>query len=106
MATPARWKGWRAAALWELWAAATTFLVLEFPTGAVVAGLAGFGLARRLGAWPEGAAGSLGGAGLIGVLIAVLNLHGGLAPLPWLIVGAILIAAGGAPLPIIARRAA
>jgi hypothetical protein len=108
MARPSRRTGWNAAALWALWAAITTLLAFEFPTAAIVLGLAGLGLARLLRPWPEGVVGSLGGCGVICLLIGLLNLGGGrpctsgrasscggVAPLPLLIAGGLLIAAAG-----------
>lgn len=107
MAGSARRTGWSGAALWGVWAAMATLLVFEFPTGAIVLGLAGLGLARLLRVWPEGA-GALGGAGVICVLIGLLNIGGsrpcsssqasscgGVAPLPLLVTGGLLIAAAG-----------
>ena len=107
MAGSARRTGWRAAVRWGAWAAVTTLLVFEFPTGAIVLGLAGLGLGRLLRVWPEGA-GALGGSGVICVLIGLLNIGGGrpcssgraspcggVAPLPLLIAGGLLIAVGG-----------
>jgi hypothetical protein len=118
MAISRRRTGWSAAALWALWAAITTLLVFEFPTAAIVFGLAGFGLARFLRVWPEGV-GALGGAGAICVLIGLLNLGGGqpcsssrasscggVAPLPLLIAGCLLIAASVALYSVTARQAA
>jgi hypothetical protein len=107
MAGSARRSGWGAAVLWALWAAVTTLLVFEFPTAAVVLGLTGLGLAKLLRAWPEGAAGTLAGSGATCLLIGLLNLGGGrpcpssqascggVAPVPLLIVGGLLIAAAG-----------
>ena len=105
MASSRRRTGWSATTMWALWAATTTLLVFEFPTAAIVLGLAGFGLARLLRVWPEGT-GALGGAGAICLLIGLLNLGGGrpcsssqasscggVAPLPLLIAGGLLIAA-------------
>jgi hypothetical protein len=107
MSGSARRTGWRAAVLWGAWAAMVTFLVFEFPTGAIVLGLAGLGLARLLQVWPEGA-GALGGSGIICVLTGLLNIGGGrpcsssqasqcggVAPLPLLVAGGLLVAAGG-----------
>jgi hypothetical protein len=73
----ARKTGWPAALSWALWAAITTLLVFEFPTLAILLGLAGFMLARLLRAWPEGAAGALAGAGAACLLIGLVNLGGG-----------------------------
>jgi hypothetical protein len=104
MASTRRRTRWSAAALWALWAAITTLLVFEFPTGAIVLGVAGFGLARLLRVWPEGG-GALGGAGVICLLIGLLNFSGGqpcsghaspcggVAPLPLLVASGLLIAA-------------
>jgi hypothetical protein len=55
----------------------TTLLAFEFPTLAVLLGLAGFMLARLLRLWPEGAVGTLAGAGTVCLLIGLLNLGGG-----------------------------
>jgi hypothetical protein len=55
----------------------TTLLAFEFPTLAVLLGLAGFMLARLLRLWPEGAVGTLAGAGAVCLLIGLLNLGGG-----------------------------
>jgi hypothetical protein len=57
--------------------AMTTLLAFEFPTLAVLLGLAGFMLARLLRLWPEGAAGTLAGAGAVCLLIGLLNSGGG-----------------------------
>jgi hypothetical protein len=73
----ARKTGWPAALSWALWAAITTLLVFEFPTLAILLGLAGFMLARLLRAWPEGAAGALAGAGAACLPIGLVNLGGG-----------------------------
>lgn len=62
---------------WALWAAVTTLLAFEFPTFAILAGLAGIMLTRLLRLWPEGAAGTRVGAGAICLLIGLLNLGGG-----------------------------
>jgi hypothetical protein len=99
---------WSATALWALWAAITTLLAFEFPTAAIVVGLAGLGLVKLLRAWPEGVAGTLGGSGAICVLVGLLNLGGGqpcaasqasscggVTPLPLLVAGGLLIAAAG-----------
>jgi len=77
MAGRARRTGWAAALSWALWAGTTTLLAFEFPTLAILLGLAGFMLARLLRLWPEGAAGTLAGAGAICLLIGLLNLGGG-----------------------------
>jgi hypothetical protein len=77
MAGHARRTGWAAALSWALWGAMTTLLAFEFPTLAVLLGLAGFMLARLLRLWPEGAAGTLAGAGAVCLLIGLLNLGGG-----------------------------
>jgi hypothetical protein len=108
MAGSARRSRCGAAVLWALWAAVTTLLVFEFPTAAIVLGLTGLGLAKLLRAWPEGAAGTLAGSGATCLLIGLLNLGGrrpcpssqasscgGVAPLPLLIAGGLLIAAAG-----------
>ena len=97
--------GWSAVTLWAIWAAVTTLLAFEFPTAAVVLGLAGLGLARLLRIWPEGA-GALGGAGTVCLVIGLLNLGGGqpcassqapscggVAPVPLIAVGALLVVA-------------
>jgi len=121
MAGRARTTGWAAALLWALWAAMTTLLAFEFPTLAILLGLAGFMLARLLRLWPEGVAGTLVGAGMVCLLIGLLNLGGGrpctsstaaslsgilaapagqasscggIAPLPLLAAGSLLLAAG------------
>ena len=77
MAGHARRTGWAAALSWALWRAMTTLLAFEFPTLAVLLGLAGFMLARLLRLWPEGVAGTLVGAGMVCLLIGLLNLGGG-----------------------------
>ena len=121
MAGLTRKTGPGAALLWALWAAVTTLLAFEFPTLAILSGLAGLAAARLLRPWPEGAAGALAGAGAICLLIGLLNLGGGsscpsspatspssvlpapasqasscggVAPLPLLAAGALSIAAG------------
>jgi hypothetical protein len=53
MAGHARRTGWAAALSWALWGAMTTLLAFEFPTLAVLLGLAGFMLARLLRLWPR-----------------------------------------------------
>lgn len=77
MAGHARRTGWAAALSWALWGAMTTLLAFEFPTLAILLALAGFLLARLLRLWPEGAAGTLAGAGAVCLLIGLLNLGGG-----------------------------
>jgi hypothetical protein len=62
---------------WALWAAVTTLLAFEFPTLAILFGLAGLVAARLLRPWPEGAAGALAGAGAVCLLIGLLNFGGG-----------------------------
>jgi hypothetical protein len=121
MAGHARRTGWAAAVSWAMWAAMTTLLAFEFPTLAILAGLAGIMLARLLRLWPEGAAGTLAGAGAVCLLIGLLNLGGGrpctsnpatslsgilaapashasscggIAPLPLLAAGSLLLAVG------------
>ena len=121
MAGRARIAGWAAALSWALWAAMTTLMAFEFPTLAILLGLAGFILARLLRLWPEGAAGTLVGTGVVCLLIGLLNLGGGrpctsgpvaslggilaaqagqayscggIAPLPLLAAGSLLLAAG------------
>src|SRR5215472_11063258 len=101
----ARRTGWSAVTLWALWAIVTTLLAFEFPTAAIAAGLAGLWLARLLRFLPEGA-GAMGGAGATCLLIGLLNLGGGrsctsseasscggVAPLPLVVAGVMLIAA-------------
>ena len=121
MAGMARKTGRGAALWWALWAAVTTLLAFEFPTLAILFGLAGLVAARLLRPWPEGAAGALAGAGAVCLLIGLLNLGGGrscpsgpatglsgvlaapasqasscggVAPLPLLAAGGLSIAAG------------
>jgi len=121
MAGLTRKTGPAAALSWALWAAVTTFMAFEFPTLAILFGLAGLVAARRLRLWPEGAAGTLSGAGAVCMLIGLLNLGGGgscpsspvtglggvlsapasqasscggVAPLPLLVAGVLSMAAG------------
>lgn len=78
MAGRTRTTGSAASLSWALWAAVTTLLAFEFPTLAILAGLAGIMLTRLLWLWPEGAAGTLAGAGAICLLIGLLNPGGGM----------------------------
>jgi hypothetical protein len=110
MTGQARKTGWAAALSWALWAAITTLLVFEFPTLAILLGLAGFMPARLLRAWPEGAAGALAGAGAACLLIGLVNLGGGGPCPPGPAISGILSAPGSqasscggvAPLPLLA----
>jgi hypothetical protein len=107
---------WTAVVVWALWGSVTTLAVFEFPTAVIVLGPASLALASRLRAWPEGAGGALSGAGAICVVIGLLNLGNasscssqtascrGVAPVPVLVTGGLLVAAAGVVYAVRTRR--